>query len=232
MPALLAGLGKVLPMMTGFFGKGDGITAIVRFGRFAYVSQLLVILVAWYTSWRNQRVAPGAKTKWPVPGIDKSDAVYSPSRSDPDLSQYSSGDDLIPEAIGSLGQLPAPGTTGPIKIPGGIGNQRTTLIALGNLAKNRFKLSVGEHPAFGGVTGGHSANSWHNKGRAIDVSGDSQKMRLFAAYVRAHFGKHVIELIHQNPQGSFSMANGKDVAPSYWGTDTWNDHKDHVHLAM
>lgn len=226
-------------MVTGFFGKGDAVTAVVRIGRFAYVTSAVTILVAWYTSWRNQRVAPNEKTKWPIPGVSKDAEHFPASREDPDISTYASGSDLVGASISGgsiaspIGGLPGPGATGPITIPGGIGNQRISLVQLGHIAQNRFHLRVSEHPAFGGVTPGvHARNSWHYKGRAFDASGSIDNMRNFAAFVRAHYGAHVLELIHNSPKGGISMANGKDISSSYWGAATWANHRNHVHLAM
>lgn len=58
---------------------------------------------------------------------------------------------------------------------------------LGKVAQ-RMGLSVGEQDKFGGrPSGGHAPNSWHYKGMAIDVSGDSRRMAAFAKLVKRQY---------------------------------------------
>jgi hypothetical protein len=54
-------------------------------------------------------------------------------------------------------------------------------------------------------------------------------MPAFASWVRTNYGARILELIH-NP--GFSMKNGKDVPPSFWGASTWAAHRNHVHVAI
>jgi len=62
-----------------------------------------------------------------------------------------------------------------------------TVVALGNVAKRRFGLHVGEQSHFGGrPTAGHAPNSYHYRDQAIDVSGDAEAMRRFAHYVKRY----------------------------------------------
>jgi hypothetical protein len=60
-----------------------------------------------------------------------------------------------------------------------------TVVALGKLAQ-RMGLRVGENPHFGGVNPVHVPGSYHNKGEAIDVSGDAKKMAAYAKKVAAY----------------------------------------------
>jgi hypothetical protein len=59
-----------------------------------------------------------------------------------------------------------------------------TVVELGRIAQHQFGLHVGENPHFGGVNPVHVPGSYHNKGEAIDVSGDKAKMRRFAEFVK------------------------------------------------
>lgn len=62
-----------------------------------------------------------------------------------------------------------------------------TVVVLGNIAKDKFGLHVGENSHFGGKpSGGHATNSYHYKDQAIDVSGDPKQMAKFARYVRTY----------------------------------------------
>lgn len=84
------------------------------------------------------------------------------------------------------------------------------IVALGH-ALQRRGYAVGEHPKFGGVQGGHTAGSWHYKGRAIDVNHDQgdEMSALDAIYAPLRRNKNVIELL--------------------WRV---KDHFDHLHVAM
>lgn len=62
-----------------------------------------------------------------------------------------------------------------------------TTVRLGKLAQ-RMGLHVGENPSFGGVAPVHVTNSNHYSKRAIDVSGDPEKMRKYARRVAKMYG--------------------------------------------
>jgi len=65
-----------------------------------------------------------------------------------------------------------------------------TVVALGKLAQ-RMGLNVGENSHFNGghrVTGGHAPNSNHYADKAIDVSGDGQKMAAYAHRIARMYG--------------------------------------------
>lgn len=64
-----------------------------------------------------------------------------------------------------------------------------TIVKLGKLAQE-MGLRVGENPHFGGVAPVHAKNSYHYKGEAIDVSGDTHKMNRYARRVEQIFGIH------------------------------------------
>lgn len=80
------------------------------------------------------------------------------------------------------------------------------------------------------TTGGtHAPGSWHYKGMAIDIAGSPGNMYRAAQYVRSSPARKVLlEGIHRP---NLSIANGAGVSPSYWGTVTWFNHGNHLHLA-
>lgn len=110
-----------------------------------------------------------------------------------------------------------------------------TLVDIGLAGERDFGLTIAECSApgaparWGPVHSGHSANSFHFKGRAFDAVGSAEDMRRFSAFVTENFSDSVAELIH-NPNGSID--EGRVVDPSFWGDSTWNGHVDHVHLAI
>jgi len=77
------------------------------------------------------------------------------------------------------------------------------------------------------TTGGrHAKNSWHYKGRAVDLAGGN--MNAAAQWVWRNVHRSLIEGIH-NP--NLSVAGGRGVPASYWGPTTWGQHANHIHLA-
>ena len=49
------------------------------------------------------------------------------------------------------------------------GRYSIPLVDFGNRLQDNFGLSIGEHSAFGGNTGGHAPNSYHDYDEAIDI---------------------------------------------------------------
>ena len=50
------------------------------------------------------------------------------------------------------------------------GRYSIPIVDFGHRLQDNFGLRVGEHSAFGGNTGGHSSNSYHNYDEAIDIT--------------------------------------------------------------
>lgn len=55
-----------------------------------------------------------------------------------------------------------------------------------------------------------------------------------AVYIRNNFTPYLTQGIYNRGiEGkNLSVANGKSVPASHWGTSVWNDHKDHIHIAF
>lgn len=77
--------------------------------------------------------------------------------------------------------------------------------------------------------GGHATNSYHYKGRAVDIAGSTAVMGSAANWIRANVGKNLTEGIY-NP--SLSVKNQQSIPNNFWGEATWNNHIDHIHLAV
>lgn len=101
-------------------------------------------------------------------------------------------------------------------------------------AENHFGLRVSECDApgaparWGPVHPVHAPGSYHYQHRAADISGTEQAMRRFCDWaLRTHVGD-IAELIH-NPGAS--VKHGRQVPSSFWG-GAWEEHRNHVHLAI
>ena len=80
------------------------------------------------------------------------------------------------------------------------------------------------------TTGGrHAANSYHKRGMAVDLGGSSSAMDAAAQWiVSSGMYRYLLEGIH-NP--GLSVKNGQFVSPGFWGSTTWGQHANHIHLA-
>jgi hypothetical protein len=102
-------------------------------------------------------------------------------------------------------------------------------------AQNHFGLHVAEcdapgaPAAWGPVHRVHANGSLHYAHRAADISGTEQAMRRFCDWALRTHTSEMAELIH-NPGAS--VKNGRVVPPSFWGAQTWNAHRTHVHFAI
>lgn len=101
-----------------------------------------------------------------------------------------------------------------------------------HVARRGFGLSVWQWAGHTSPVSGHSQHSMHNlrwsdgTGKAFDAYGSARRMRRFAAWVD-RYAPQVDEGIH-NP--NLSRKNGKRVLSSYWGSETWLAHLNHVHI--
>jgi hypothetical protein len=108
------------------------------------------------------------------------------------------------------------------------------LVTLCHAAENHYGLRVhecdapGAPPHWGPVHRVHSPGSYHYLHRAADISGLEGNMRRFCSWVSANYGTRLAELIHQP---GCSVKDGRGVPGSFWGS-AWDQHRDHVHLAI
>ncbi|HEX7277344.1 MAG TPA: peptidoglycan-binding domain-containing protein [Acidimicrobiales bacterium] len=114
-------------------------------------------------------------------------------------------------------------------------HHESLLVEIGLTAEARFGLSVhqcdapGAPARWGPVSPGHSATSLHFKGRAFDAAGTAAQMREFTQWAIDNHGPRLEELIH-NPNGSIDGGVAQD--PGFWGPGVFDDHRNHVHLAV
>lgn len=103
-----------------------------------------------------------------------------------------------------------------------------SVVHIGNVARDKFGLSVRENPAFDPVDPVHTAGSFHyqrdpkGRGQAIDVSGDSKKLAAFNKWAAKKYGKGLSELFYD------PGINIKDGQP----TSAIGGHGTHVHVAV
>lgn len=79
------------------------------------------------------------------------------------------------------------------------------------------------------TNGEHVSGSYHYKGRAVDIAGSTQYMHEAAAWIAANLTPVLTEGIH-NP--NLSVKYHHHVSPSYWGSEIWAEHANHIHLAV
>ncbi len=80
------------------------------------------------------------------------------------------------------------------------------------------------------TTGGnHAEHSFHYLGRAVDIGGSQGEMDRAAQWINRYLWKTLEEGIH-NP--GLSVKSKKRVSSSFWGSETWAGHHDHIHLAV
>jgi hypothetical protein len=79
------------------------------------------------------------------------------------------------------------------------------------------------------TNGTHANNSYHYKGRAVDLAGSTQEMNRAAKWIAKLMTGTLTEGIH-NP--GLSVDNHHSVPSSFWGEPTWSEHANHIHLAV
>lgn len=79
------------------------------------------------------------------------------------------------------------------------------------------------------IGGTHAHASYHYFGEAADLGGDPAYMKQAADWIATNLTSELTEGIH-NP--NLSVKNGKSVNPSFWGSSTWSEHVNHIHIAV
>lgn len=81
----------ILPLLLGkVSGSNNKASVVVNGMRFVYISTGGVIIVAWYSGWRNERIAPGS-FKFPFPGVSKLTKQFPTNREEHGLPEAPEG---------------------------------------------------------------------------------------------------------------------------------------------
>jgi peptidoglycan hydrolase-like protein with peptidoglycan-binding domain len=73
----------------------------------------------------------------------------------------------------------------------------------------------------------HATHSFHYQGRAVDLAGPD--MDRIGAWIAENLTSRLAEGIH-NP--TLSVKNNSHASPGIWGSETWEAHRNHIHLAV
>lgn len=79
------------------------------------------------------------------------------------------------------------------------------------------------------TNGKHSSTSLHYPGRAVDLAGDRQTMQAAARWISQNLTQSLTEGIHNT---GLSVDGQRHVPSSFWGSETWAAHANHIHLAV
>jgi hypothetical protein len=116
--------------------------------------------------------------------------------------------------------------------------QRRASVAAGSLAGLRGGIQsvaqqvLAQFPGLSvtSTTGGtHAKGSFHYRGMAVDLGGAGGVMNRAANWIAQHLGAGLSEGIH-NP--NLSVKDGRTVPAGFWGSKTWAEHLNHIHLAV
>ena len=99
---------------------------------------------------------------------------------------------------------------------GADGRYSIPIVDFGHRLQDNFGLSVGEHSAFGGNTGGHASNSYHNYDEAIDIT---------------DWRNDDIDGVSWTQRIANLRKLLAGAGPEVLGPDNDPKHKEHVHLA-
>jgi hypothetical protein len=73
----------------------------------------------------------------------------------------------------------------------------------------------------------HATHSFHYQGRAVDLAGPD--MDRIGAWIAENLTSRLAEGIH-NP--TLSVKDNSHALPRIWGSETWEAHRNHIHLAV
>lgn len=209
-------------------GSNRKASFIVGTLRTAYVVNGVLIAGIWYAAWRNERVAPGSG-EFPFPGWKKLKRKFPADRPEQELDR--------PAGVTPIARQTRSSDVGPSISPIAHGTANGEALrkrhpelkpAIARVAET-IMLQFPELQISATTNGDHAANSYHYKGRAVDLFASKSTMDRAAKWIVQNLGSLLTEGIH-NP--GLSIASGKTVPSSYWGSETWAGHADHLHIAV
>lgn len=226
MGALAAQLGSyVASQLAGSQSKS---AFIVKTLRGVYILNGSLIIVIWYSAWRNERVAPG-EASFPFPGVKKLRRQYSPDRPEKELDRPKKT-----AGAGAAATIGASGEKNINPIQHGTGNGLALQRQHPELKPGVAKVVETIMHRFPGLTissttgGNHVTDSLHYSGRAVDLVGSVHEMKIAAAWISQNLYTLLTEGIH-NP--GLSVSDGKHVSSSFYSA-VWADHANHIHIGV
>jgi len=133
-------------------------------------------------------------------------------------------------------EAPSPSGGGALPHIGNLKGQKKALqsahpeLKPGVLAVTAIVLAAFPGLSIASTTGGtHVTDSLHYEGRAVDLVGSAQEMNKAAKWINRYLRGMLTEGIH-NP--GLSIKNKQQVPSSFWGSETWAGHADHIHLGV
>lgn len=227
MPAALKTIGTLI---AGRLGSGERVNFIVKTARSLYGGTALIIVLTWYSAWRNERVEPGTG-KLPFPGWKKIKAKFGPDRPgkdtdpgwSPNASKGSSGGKVVTSAAGKSG-IPA-GTGGKPGPPdwGGTRKVAEALVSGLGLSVSSAKRST-ELTTEGSISDHYTGCK---ECYALDNTGSVAQMDHGARVIISRLGGHYTggELVYDVTRGGYRI---QVLYRTYVG----GNHFTHVHVGV
>lgn len=207
-------------------GSNNRAKFVVKTLRTGYVVSATGIAIIWYSSYRNERVAPG-DAKFPFPLVSKLKRKYPADRPEKELDR---------PVGGGPGAKPGESITEPPHSTfNGLADGHKLQAKHPELkpgAARVIETILGHFPqlVITSTTGGnHTSGSYHYLGRGVDLGGPREIMQQAARWIAEHLSHVLTEGIH-NP--GLSVKNKQHVPSSFWGTETWAAHGNHIHIAV
>lgn len=207
-------------------GSNQKANFVVKTLRTGYVLSGGTIAVIWYSAYRNERVQPGSG-EFPFPGVKKLKRQFKPDRPEQELSR--------PAGAGTGASVQ---TASPEPSHGsfqGMADGRKLLARHPELKPGVAKvtetimLHFPQLSITATTNGTHVSDSYHYLGRAVDLAGPAQVMDQAATWIEQNLGHVLTEGIH-NP--GLSIKDKHSVPSSFWGSETWAAHANHIHVAV
>jgi len=215
-------LKKAGGLLLGRTGSLDMTNKIVKSLRLVYGGAATVIIVTYYSAWRNERVEQGV-TKFPFPGISKLRAKFAPSRSDDIPPGYGGPEHKGVMASGTGGTvISGSGKSGPPEY-GGTRQVAEALVSGLPVRPSSTKRSTRD-TSTGGVS-----DHWVGcqECYAIDNAGSVSQMDMAARAIISRLGGHYQggELVYNVERNGFRIQ-------VLYRTYTGGNHFDHIHVGV
>lgn len=224
MPAALKTIGTLI---AGKLGSGERVNFIVKSARTLYGATALIIILTWYSAWRNERVEAGTG-KLPFPGWRKLKAKYSPDRpgkdTDPGWSPKGGSGGKV--ATGAVGKSAIPaGTGGKPGPPDWSGTRAVAEELVKGLGLTKVSTKRSTELTSSGNISDHYTGC--RECYAIDNAGSVDQMDHGARVIISRLGGHYTggELVYDVTRGGYRI---QVLYRTYVG----GNHFTHVHVGV